>query len=149
VRFAFVREHRVLRLRPDLLQAMAVLRRCMVVFKARCGCLLGRSQSGLVKSSNASSLVAMVGVPVGRSRLKIAAPLPSFGSGRRSVKNLSTTTTTTTTVVVGAGELEDSIYNINFDYLTQDMPMTTALPSNMPGGSMPYEPKIPSPSYDS
>jgi hypothetical protein len=120
------------------------------VFKGRCGCLLGRSQSGLVKSSsNASSLVAMVGVPVGRSRLKIAAPLPSFGSGRRSVKNLSTTTTTTTTVVVRAGELEDSIYNINFDYLTQDMPMTTALPSNMPGGSMPYEPKILSPSYDS
>ncbi len=124
------------------------------MFKARCGCLLGRSQSGLVKSSNASSLVAMVGVPVGRSRLKIAAPLPSFGSGRMSVKNLSTTTTT---VVVGAGELEDSIYNINFDYLTKDIPMTTALPSfdtilgssNMPGGSMPYEPKIPSPSCDS
>lgn len=129
----------------------------MVVFKARCGCLLGRSQSGLVKSSNASSLVAMLGVPVGRSRLKIAAPLPSFGSGRRSVKNLSTNTTTTTTAVVRAGELEDSIYNINFDYLTKDMPMTTALPSfdtmlgssNMPGGSMPYEPKIPSPSCDS
>lgn len=127
------------------------------MFKARCGCLLGRSQSGLVKSSNASSLVAMLGVPVGRSRLKIAAPLPSFGSGRRSVKNLSTNTTTTTTAVVRAGELEDSIYNINFDYLTKDMPMTTALPSfdtmlgssNMPGGSMPYEPKIPSPSCDS
>ncbi|CAK9199477.1 unnamed protein product [Sphagnum troendelagicum] len=64
---------------------MAVLRRCMVVFKARCGCLLGRSQSGLVKSSNASSLVAMVGIPVGRSRMKIAAPLPSFGSGRSGV----------------------------------------------------------------
>lgn len=127
------------------------------MFKARCGCLLGRSQSGLVKSNNASSLVAMVEVPVGRSRLKIAAPLPSFGSGRRSVKNLSTNTTTTTTAVVRAGELEDSIYNINFDYLTKDMPMTTALPSfdtmlgssNMPGGSMPYEPKIPSPSCDS
>ncbi|KAH9546120.1 hypothetical protein CY35_12G079000 [Sphagnum magellanicum] len=78
---------------------MAVLRMSMVVSKARCGCLLGRSQSGLVKSSNAYSRVAMVGVPVGRSRLKIAAPLPSFGSGRRSVKNLSTTTTTTTTTV--------------------------------------------------
>jgi hypothetical protein len=46
---------------------------------------------------------------------------------------------------------------MNFDYLTKDMPMTTALPSfdtmlgssNMPGGSMPYEPKIPSPSCDS
>jgi len=138
---------------------MAVLRMSMVVSKARCGCLLGRSQSGLVKSSNAYSRVAMVGVPVGRSRLKIAAPLPSFGSGRRSVKNLSTTTTTTTTtttVVFRAGELEDSIYNMNFDYLTKDMPMTTALPSfdtmlgssNMPGGSMPCEPKIPSPSCD-
>lgn len=92
----------------------------MVVSKARCGCLLGRSQSRLVKSCNASSRVAMVGVPVERSRLKIAAPLSSFGGGRRSVKNLSTTTTTTT-VVVRAGELEDSIYNINFDYLTKDI----------------------------
>ncbi len=99
----------------------------MAVSSATIGSLTSRSEGVLVNNASRGSSSSSLGGVLGglASRIKIV-------QLRNSVKNVSTT-------VVRAGELEDSIYNINLDYLTQNMPMSpplpdfNTLPSSMPG----------------
>jgi hypothetical protein len=105
---------------------MAASRMTMAVSSATIGSLTSRSEGVLVNNASRGSSSSLGGVLGGlASRLKIV-------QLRKSVKNFSTT-------VVRAGELEDSIYNINLDYLTQNMPISpplpdfNTLPSSMPG----------------
>ncbi len=123
--------------------AMAASRMTMAVSSATIGSLTSRSEGVLVNNASRGSSSSLGGVLGGlASRIKIV-------QLRKSVKNFSTT-------VVRAGELEDSIYNINLDYLTPPLPDFNTLPGydrsssspssyDSPQRSRPYESSAPPP----
>jgi hypothetical protein len=119
---------------------MAASRMTMAVSvsSAAIGSLSSRSEGVLV--NNASSRGALLGAPLTRSSSIIkVVPL------RKSAKNSNLP------AVVRAGVLDDSFFNLNLEYMTKNMPMTTPLPpfDTMPPSSTPsYERSSSLSSYD-